>query len=222
MAQRKKCLQHSEKYKLINYLKILEINTYFHLIELYVLRDFLYFCFVTYWAVYHSNTKTDFQKQVIARNSCINRNSTNCVICIVANDNVKFSRASNKPEKPGVIPSKRDDPSLSTSHQPVKKLEDNRRLMLEQQLGENQQPTISPLYQTVSLHRQIYIYYFTNERFVKCLKRRRTRQKAVDRPGTPSVIRLATFLATDSILFYLFVIRPPTREFFLSVSSLQM
>ncbi|GLH06473.1 Unconventional myosin IC [Gryllus bimaculatus] len=37
-------------------------------------------------------------------------------------------RATNKPEKPGVIPSKRDD-------KPVKKLEDNRRLLLEQQLA---------------------------------------------------------------------------------------
>ncbi|XP_069684999.1 unconventional myosin-XV isoform X8 [Periplaneta americana] len=44
-------------------------------------------------------------------------------------------RASNKPEKPGVIPSKRDDSSPSSPHRPVKKLEDNRRLMLEQQLA---------------------------------------------------------------------------------------
>jgi hypothetical protein len=71
----------------------------------------------------------------------------------MTNDSVKFSRASNKPEKPGVIPSKRDDTSLLASHQPVKKLEDNRRLMLEQQLGENQQPTISPLCYIINLHR---------------------------------------------------------------------
>ncbi|XP_021936981.1 unconventional myosin-XV-like isoform X4 [Zootermopsis nevadensis] len=44
-------------------------------------------------------------------------------------------RASNKPEKPGVIPSKRDDSSPPSPHRPVKKLEDNRRLMLEQQLA---------------------------------------------------------------------------------------
>ena len=96
--------------------------------------------------MYHCNTKIDLQKQIIARNSCISRNNTNNIMCIVANDSVKFSRASNKPEKPGVIPSKRDDTSLLTSHQPVKKLEDNRRLMLEQQLGENQQPSVSSLY----------------------------------------------------------------------------
>lgn len=62
------------------------------------------------------------------------------IICILPNDGIKFLRASNKPEKPGVIPLKRDDMSLPTSHQPVKKLEDNRRLMLEQQLGKIQQP----------------------------------------------------------------------------------
>ena len=50
-------------------------------------------------------------------------------------------RASNKPEKPNVIPSKRDDSSPSSPHRPVKKLEDNRRLMLEQQLGRI--PTLS-------------------------------------------------------------------------------
>lgn len=65
--------------------------------------------------------------------------------CIVTNEGLKYSRASNKPEKPGVIPSKRDDTSPTSPHRPVKKLEDNRRLMLEQQLGENQQPIDSPL-----------------------------------------------------------------------------
>jgi hypothetical protein len=64
---------------------------------------------------------------------------------IVTNEDLKYSRASNKPEKPGVIPSKRDDASPSSPHRPVKKLEDNRRMMLEQQLGENQQPVDSPL-----------------------------------------------------------------------------
>jgi hypothetical protein len=64
---------------------------------------------------------------------------------IMTDEDVKCSRASNKPEKPGVIPSKRDDTSPSSPHRPVKKLEGNRRLMLEQQLGENQQPFDSPL-----------------------------------------------------------------------------
>jgi len=59
----------------------------------------------------------------------------------LANEVLKYSRASNKPEKPGVIPLKREDSSPSSPHRPVKKLEDNRRLMLEQQLGENQQPS---------------------------------------------------------------------------------
>jgi hypothetical protein len=65
--------------------------------------------------------------------------------CIVTDEDLKYSRASNKPEKPGVIPSKRDDTSPTSPHRPVKKLEGNRRLMLEQQLGENQQPINSPL-----------------------------------------------------------------------------
>ena len=94
-------------------------------------------------------------------------------MCIVANNSVKFSRASNKPEKPGVIPSKRDDTSLITSHQPVKKLEDNRRLMLEQQLGENHQKTISSLYHNVQ--RYICFCYFPSDRSIKCLKMRKTR-----------------------------------------------
>ena len=64
---------------------------------------------------------------------------------IVTDEDLKYSRASNKPEKPGVIPSKRDDTSPTSPHRPVKKLEDNRRLMLEQQLGENQQPIDSLL-----------------------------------------------------------------------------
>jgi len=44
---------------------------------------------------------------------------------------------------------------------------------------------------------------------------------AVDRPGIPSVIRLDTFFATDSILICHFVIRAPTTEFLLGVFSLQ-
>nr|CAD7423406.1 unnamed protein product [Timema monikensis] len=46
---------------------------------------------------------------------------------VTANHSV---RATNKPEKPGVLPIKKDE----SPQRPVKKLEDNRKLLLEQQL----------------------------------------------------------------------------------------
>lgn len=96
------------------------------------------------------------------------------------NEGVKFSRASNKPEKPGVIPSKRDDTSLPSSHQPVKKLEDNRRLMLEQQLGENSNQLLLDPYTSTQINLILLLCLaccvFPTEKVHKNYVKRRTRQ----------------------------------------------